>query len=118
MIYLKYDLNKKIKGFYDTSSFNYNEDFSTTFIKITKELRDKIISGGGNIEFRCIPNDPTKVYDVTDYNSLFVEYTPDSNLIQKTPLQILQEENEELKKRQQVTQEALDYILMSAGGGV
>lgn len=36
----------------------------------------------------------------------------------KTQLQIIQEENEELKKRQQATQEALDYILMNVGGGV
>lgn len=39
-------------------------------------------------------------------------------IMPKTQLQILQEENEELKRRQQATQEAVDYILMSMEGGI
>lgn len=50
------------------------------------------------------------------------EFIIDENYVEpprpKTEMEILQEENEELKRRQQATQEALDYILMSVGGGV
>ena len=50
------------------------------------------------------------------------EFILDENYVEpprpKTEMELLKEENEELKRRQETTQEALDYILMNVGGGV
>lgn len=121
MIYLKYDLNRKLKGFYDTSSFNYKEDFSTTFIKVTDKLRNKIIQRRSNIELVTLDIDKEKIYDEADYDIIFQTFSIDNSFIHKTPIQLIQEENEKLKKeneeikvRQEAIQNALDALIMES----
>lgn len=116
MIYMKFNTDtKKIEGFYDTSVFHYDEDFSTTFIEITEKLRNKIMQESSHIELITIDIDKSKIYDVEDYELLFQPYIPDTSNIPKTPMQILEQENAELKSRVEVMQGALDALIM---GGV
>lgn len=115
MLYMKYNHEtKRIEGFYDTDFFQYNEDFSTTFIKITDDLRNKIMKESSHIELVSINLDKSKIYNIEDYDVLFQAYIPDASNIPKTPIQILQEENEELKKRQEAMQGALDTLIMES----
>lgn len=92
------------------------------YIKI--DDKGKVIEGNSNFLEGSIELDVGKdiLLNINKYIYKNGELILDENYVEpprpKTQLQILQEENEELKRRQQATQEALDYILMSVGGGV
>lgn len=80
MEYLGFNENKMLNGFWSTE-FHKIKDIPESKIKITQELKIKILNSTIPLKFKDINLDFNKTYDIGDFDNLFEEYKIDIPII-------------------------------------
>lgn len=77
MEYLGYKNDKLLNGFWN-DDLHSEKIIPTNKIKITSDLKRKVLDYGKNLKFKNINMDAEKIYDVVDFENLFEEFELDA----------------------------------------